>query len=370
MRPDNNGRSKVPPEPETMTKPDNSSDRPDGDLRAANRRLRQQIAEIRAGKAYVEKIIDTIQTPLVVLDSDLVVRKANKAFYTTFDLGTEKTIGSRIFDIGDGQWDTPALREFLKRVPPGTGRAEDLEVAYAVPKSGRHTMSLSAQRVGHLPRILLAMEDITERKEAERRQELLIDELNHRVKNVLSTVQAILTQTARRAGSAKDLEEGLSGRLRALNRGHEILVRADWQPSDLTTLMAEVLQPYGFGERIAVECETIRLRPRAALAFNLILHELATNAAKYGALSVSGGRIDINCRISPRDSKQAEFVWREYGGPSVAPPIRKGFGSRLIERSAEHELFGSARMEFRPDGLKCVLEFAAGDLTEGHSHDT
>lgn len=335
------------------------------ELQDVSLQLNEKISELEARKDYAEKIIDTVQNPLLVLDSDLVVRHANDAFYNVFAVKSPDPTGCRIFELGNGQWDIPALRMLLEQILPDKERLEDYEIEHEFPHIGQRILLVNAQRVDQLQRILLAIEDITDRRQAEERHELLVSELNHRVKNVLATVQSMLARTARGAASPEQLEESLSGRLRALSRGHEILVGSDWRILDLGKLIRAVLQPFDSGERVNVDCEALHLRPRAALAFNLVLHELATNAAKFGALSGHDGRIHIDCRAPQGNETHATLRWMEDGGPAVIRVGKKGYGLSLVERSVEHELFGSAEMMFRPEGLKCVINFSADVLGGG-----
>ena len=220
-------------------------------------------------------------------------------------------------------------------------------------------------QAGRPVRVVGVDHDVTERREAEDRQQVLVAELHHRVKNVLSTVQAIMMQSVRGAATAEDFAERFSGRLTALARGHDVVLRARWQPTSLAELLRQAVEPYGDPARISLDCADIWLRPKAALAFNMIVHELATNAAKYGALSVADGTVDIDCQRDERDSKMAVFRWTERDGPAVRPPARQGFGSTLIERSARYELGGDARIDYAESGVACIIRFAAADLSAG-----
>ena len=212
----------------------------------------------------------------------------------------------------------------------------------------------------HLLYVVRVVQDITERKAAERRAKLLIDELNHRVKNTLATVQSLATQTARGVLNPAAFRERFEGRLIALSKAHDQLTVHHWESADLRNLLSGSLAPYaGTGaERIVLRGEDIELRPRAVLTLAMAFHELTTNAAKYGALSVAGGRIEI--RWQPIDGeaggrRQLRIDWVEQDGPPVAPPEQRGFGSKLIEGSIAAELGGSASLAYEPDGLRCAI---------------
>ena len=213
---------------------------------------------------------------------------------------------------------------------------------------------------GHLAYVVRVVQDISERKAAERRQKLLIDELNHRVKNTLATVQSLASQTARAATTPAAFREGFEGRLIALSKAHDQLTMHHWESADLRDLISGSLAPYtGAGsERIVLRGEDVVLRPRAVLTLAMAFHELTTNAAKYGALSVPGGHMEICWQPVPAEAggrAQLRIDWIERDGPPVAAPQRRGFGSKLIEGSIAAELGGSVRLVFEPAGLRCEI---------------
>ncbi len=211
---------------------------------------------------------------------------------------------------------------------------------------------------GRVLYVVRVVQDITEAKLAERRQKLLIDELNHRVKNTLATVQSLAAQTARRATSPAAFSESFEGRLIALSKAHDQLTMHHWESADLRSLLSGALAPYGAEPgRVVLRGEDVRLRPRAALSLAMAFHELITNAAKYGALSVPTGRVEVRWQATQDASGQTllGIDWREEGGPPVSAPERRGFGSRLIEQGIAAELRGSARLVFEPGGLRCEI---------------
>jgi len=199
--------------------------------------------------------------------------------------------------------------------------------------------------------------DVTEAMSAQEQQRLLINELNHRVKNTLATVQSIAAQTARRADSPEDFRDKFEARLVALSQTHNLLNRSGWKRVSLGELLGQELAPYA-AEQIRVDGPVVDLSPRFAVALGLVFHELATNAAKYGALSAATGIVQVSWRLllQPDGERRLIVHWREQGGPPVRAPIRRGFGSRLIETSLKGELGGASRMVFAPDGLDCRLD--------------
>jgi PAS domain S-box-containing protein len=200
--------------------------------------------------------------------------------------------------------------------------------------------------------------DITEVKVAEEHLRLLVNELNHRVKNTLATVQSIAFQTLRNAPTTSAARSAIEQRLLALSRAHDVLTRENWDGAYLREVVDQAIEPYqSRGEsRFTVHGHNVRLPPQMALAIAMALQELCTNAVKYGALSNETGRVTITWVLgnSP-DGRRLEMCWEEAGGPPVSPPQRRGFGTRLIERSLAQELNGTVRIEFALCGVVCSL---------------
>ena len=200
--------------------------------------------------------------------------------------------------------------------------------------------------------------DVTEAKVAEERQNLLINELNHRVKNTLAIVQAIATQTLRTRAPLAEAREAFENRLVTLARAHDVLTRENWEGADLSRLVAEAIavhEPAG-APRFHVDGPHVRLSPQMALSLALALHELATNATKYGALSNDAGSIAVTWAITREDgTRLLRLEWREQGGPPVLAPTRKGFGTRLIERGLGADIRGHVHLDYNPAGVACVV---------------
>jgi chemotaxis family two-component system sensor kinase Cph1 len=200
-------------------------------------------------------------------------------------------------------------------------------------------------------------------------QAILSAELQHRVKNILAKVQAAATLTLKSSNSLEEFAKSFSGRLNAIVRAHDALFSNQWQPTMISTLLRDALTPY-LGERQVPLCiADMRLLPEPAFAFNLIIHEPATNAAKYGALSVPEGRVQIDCQQSGEQTGMAIFRWTERGGPPVEPPRGRGFGSRLIEGFTKNELKGDVRFVYAPERFECVIRFATEDPTYASAED-
>jgi two-component sensor histidine kinase len=200
--------------------------------------------------------------------------------------------------------------------------------------------------------------DITERMEAEARRKILSDELNHRVKNTLAIVQALATQTLYTAGVPNEKCSTFESRLFALSRAHDQLTRERWECAELSSLIQEIFAPYrsSLGDRVWLDGSPVRLLPKAAVTLAMILNELASNAAKYGSLSVPTGRLDVSWSIAYRDGGRSLLIgWRETDGPSVREPEQRGFGTRFVERGIRQQLQGTAEIDFDPAGVRCTI---------------
>ena len=194
--------------------------------------------------------------------------------------------------------------------------------------------------------------DITERKRAEERQILLAEEVDHRARNVVAVVQSIMRLT--RADSIDEYIGALDGRIGALSNAHRLLASSRWEGADLTRLVEEEFAPYRAesNERVSMRGPIVLLPPATAQTIALALHELATNAAKYGALSTDAGRVDLTWRTEP---DKLELVWAESGGPEISPPNRRGYGSRAIVAGIERQLGGLVTFDWQVGGLRCIL---------------
>lgn len=193
--------------------------------------------------------------------------------------------------------------------------------------------------------------DRTEATLAERRQALLMAELNHRVKNTLATVQSIASQTLRAARDMPSARRDFEGRILALSRAHNLLSERQWSDAGIRTLVENELAAHG-PERYGLEGENVPLNPKAAIAIAMVLHELATNAAKYGALSSDSGKVSVNWTV---DGDELRISWHETGGPLVEAPSHKGFGSRMIARVVDGELGGAFDCDYAAEGFRCSL---------------
>ncbi len=318
---------------------------------------------VRAAHDQIAQVYDSVPHPLVVLAPDLRVRSANRAFYDMFQVAPGTTQGWAIYDLGNRQWDLEPLRQLLAKVVPDRATFADFVIEHEFEHLGRRTMLLDARRVNDADLVLLSIRDVTEERQWQAHQKLLVSELSHRVKNTLATVQSIAAQTIRHSKTLESFYQDFSGRLQALGGAHAMLTARSWQSLSLRAVALESLRAYApDADRVRLEGPEVELKPGTALALSLVVHELATNAARYGALSNQAGRVAITWDlISTEDRQSLRFVWRESGGPEVRSAPARGFGLSLIERITGHELDGETRYDFAPEGFVCELVLAYGE---------
>lgn len=217
---------------------------------------------------------------------------------------------------------------------------------------------------GRMPgRLIGVIADVTERRQAQERQSLLIRELHHRVKNTLATVQAIVGSTARSATSIDSFYEAFVGRIKSLSHTHSVLTEDTWQTASLQDLLVNELRPYADDEndgtldgRISLAGPAVDLPSEVAVPIGMAIHELTTNAAKYGALSTPQGRVKVAWEVVPGgEAGTLRFEWRESEGPPVSPPSRQGFGSRLLQRVLTTQVQAEVRSAYAPEGFRLVM---------------
>ncbi len=219
-------------------------------------------------------------------------------------------------------------------------------------------------KTGKVVQHFVSLVDTTKHHLAQKHAAMLIDELNHRVKNTLATVQSIVVQAVRNSSDPQIVRESIETRIAALSRSHDLLGREKWEGAGLRDLVNDALAPFrvteGRSERFTIEGENIRLSPKAALALGIAFNELATNAVKYGSFANEKGTISIKWTLDVEaDGRWLCLHWREKDGPPVAPPTRKGFGSRVLEQGLGHELNGKVDVNYAPSGIVCTIHVPA-----------
>ena len=328
---------------------------------AASRRLWQALVRARGEIALRESeqryrlIFERADDIIFTADIDQRITDANTAGATALGLEREALIGRLIADFvspADFAQTTAMLRQ---KVEHGGNTRHEVGVVGANGRAMRweNNSTLVVNRDGQPIGLLSISRDVTERRAFDERRDLLINELNHRVKNTLALVQAIAMQTFPRGGAESGLREEFIARLHTLAGAHDLLTREQWEGVTLAELVRAATAPIDPQHaRIAATGPDLRITPKAAVAIAMALHELGTNAVKYGALSVRTGRIDLSWQIV---GEQLELRWCERGGPAVTVPQHSGFGVRMIKRVLANDLGGRVTIDFMPQGLHCTI---------------
>ncbi|RAI45436.1 HWE histidine kinase domain-containing protein [Rhodoplanes roseus] len=226
--------------------------------------------------------------------------------------------------------------------------------------------AVTRDETGAVARVSGVTIDITDRKQAEERQLLLAREVDHRARNALAIVQAIVRLTA--ASNPQAYAAAVEGRIRALAQAHTLLSESRWEGADVRRLVDEELEAYrSGGPRVATEGPTVSLPPDRAQVLALALHELATNSVKYGALSVETGSLDVAWRF---DGERVTLRWIETGGPPVRKPESRGFGTKILEASINQQIAGRVTLDWLPSGLDCTLEIPCGERPKSALRDS
>lgn len=297
---------------------------------------------------------------------------ANDSFLALTGYDREEVLGKSFNFLMAHGADAEALTR-IKNEFEGTSDS-GVEVLYRRKDNSEFSAGLFISPVrdgsGDVVQYFASFVDLTFYKENEVKSKSLIDELNHRAKNILATVQSIVWQALQRASDPKLVQEAIESRLLALSRSHDLLTRENWESAGLFDIVHDTLEPFGVAdgraERIVIKGENIRFSPKSALALGIVFNELATNAVKYGALSDGAGSILIEWTIEPAPAGARLILrWQEKDGPPVSTPSRIGFGSRVIERSLTHELEGTVNLDFRPDGLVCAMGIPIPSVARG-----
>ena len=327
---------------------------------AAVERARAE-ARLRESEALLHGIFQSAPIGLGVWDTDLRFVRVNQRLAEMNGIPPEEHAGRHPTELLPALNDLDPLLQAWRRVLATGEPLVGVEVSGATPAEpdvvGHWTEHFFPIRVGAaIVGLGGIIEDSSERRRAEEHRALLVGELNHRVKNTLAIVQAIARQTFRRADVPEEVREVFDGRLSALAAAHDLLTASEWQSAPLHDIVRDVIGLCGLPEaRAGIHGPRVVLEPREAVSVALALHELCTNAMKYGAMSVGGGMVEVTWQITDGAPPRFGLVWRETGGPSILPPDRTGFGTRMIEQVLAQELGGSVGLDFRPDGLVCTI---------------
>lgn len=320
-------------------------------------------AEEDIARAHLAAIVEGSNDAIISKTLDGRITSWNAGAQRIFGYTAEEMIGQSVLRLVP-----PELRseeeDILSRLKNGE-RIEHFDTI-RVTKDGRRihvslTVSPLRDRSGQIVGASKIARDITERKQAEDMQRLLFNELNHRVKNMLAAIQAIASQSLRDAEEPEQFVSSFSGRLRAMGRAHDLLVRGRMEGAEVFGLVREhVIFGPGDSRNISLSGPCVVVEDRAAVQLALVLHELATNARKYGALSRPDGHLSISWRLETAPERTLLLEWRESGVTGLTAPARRGFGTRLIERSLDANN-GDAAIRYGPDGLICDIRLPLPD---------
>jgi two-component system CheB/CheR fusion protein len=322
------------------------------ELNTINAELSRKVEELDRANSDLKNIFESTQIATVFLDRDLVIRSFTPAASKFFHL-IPSDAGRPLTDLAGHL----AYPEFKRDIQAVFDTGEMIEQRLTRDEKGAHYLvRLIPYREADaaIRGVVVTIIDVTGIAEAEEHQKILIAELNHRVKNMLAVVISLVNQMARRASSPEAFQTALIGRLHSMSRAFELLSRENWTEASLGELVRQELAPFDL-KRIAVKGPDINLKPRQSLSVGMLVHELATNAAKYGALSVSSGRIEIEWSKTESEG-QFNLFWRERDGPKITKSTQRGFGLTLVEREVQYNLRGKAEIDFEPDGLAVALE--------------
>ncbi|WP_162176710.1 PAS domain S-box protein [Hyphomonas beringensis] len=325
-------------------------------------------AEIRLRESQdrQRRILDNVVALVGLLRPDGTVLESNKPSLMAGGLQRQDVVGKKFWECAWWSYDPDvqaSIRDAVMRAAAGEQMRFDVEICGADGKRIPVDFQLAPcfDEAGRVTEIIPSGIDITERKLAESQREMLVRELSHRVKNSLAMVQAIASHTMHVESSIEAFRESFSGRLRAIAACHDLLIATTRSSANVAQLVSEQVSPYTSpqAERVTMSGPPIILGPEASYAFGLILHELATNAVKYGAWSNETGSVSVSWSAKLGKDGRTEVIvdWRERGGPKASPPERKGFGSVLIEESLSHSLGGQAHIEYAEEGLNARFQF-------------
>lgn len=312
---------------------------------------------LKGSHVQAQGIVDTLQQPLVVLDREQTVVNANPAFYRSFATDRDQTLGQSLFELGDGQWDIAELRKLLNDVVPKATAIFGYEVSHDFPGTGPRTISVTARTLVHpddnSTQMLVVFDDVTERKKSDTANEILLAETRHRMKNLMAVIRSTANNTKAEGKTGEQYRADFLGRLEAILTAQAII--AEETEAELRSLVQKVVEPIAH-DRCDIEGgPDVRLRTHQVAPLSMMLHELATNALKYGALSNTTGRVHIDWTTEQRAGQSLLLMtWREAGGPEVTPPSSTGFGTGLIAYTAQAE-GGEAELDFDPSGLRASI---------------
>src|SRR5262247_493208 len=324
------------------------------ELQTVNHELTVKIHELDRANSDLKNLYESTEIATIFLDRDLIIRSFTPAVTRIFNL-IPGDRGRPLSDIAH-HLDYPELPQDIQQV---FGARQPLERRVNRRDGTAHYIVRALPYwtgSGKVEGAVLTFSDVTGLAQAEEQQRILVAELNHRVKNMLTVIVSIATQTLKRSDDPESAREAFLDRLHGMARSYELVSRDQWSDVALVDLVRQEVEPYiGRGDRLVVDGPAVALKPKFALSRGQVLHELGTNAVKYGSLSMAGGSLEVTWAIEKRSANSLVLDWIERGGPAVGKAPRPGFGLSLIEREVSHGLGGKSRIEFERDGLRVNL---------------
>jgi two-component system CheB/CheR fusion protein len=325
------------------------------ELQTVNHELTVKIDELDRANSDLKNLYESTEIATVFLDRDLIIRSFTPAVTRIFNL-IPGDRGRPLTDIAHNL-DYPALAQDIQQV---FGTRQPLERRINRRDATAHYIVRALPYwtgSGKVEGAVLTFSDVTGLAQAEEQQRVLVAELNHRVKNMLTVIVSIATQTLKQSDDVEAGREAFLDRLHAMARSYELVSRDQWSDVSLVDVVRQEVEPYRTGrdDRIVIDGPAVSLKPKLALSLGMVIHELGTNSAKYGSLSVAGGSLEVSWATERRSGNSLVLDWIERGGPSVGKPPRHGFGLTLIEREVSHGLGGKAKIEFEDGGLRVNL---------------
>ncbi len=321
--------------------------------------------QLNSEHARLAAIVNSSRDAIFGFSLDERISSWNASAERIFGLTPEQVVGQALSMLLPPEPSEETRRFFVSHERPS--RLAEFDMTWVRPNGESVPLAISYSPVrdhdGTMFAGKLIARDVTERVRAERHTEMMMAELNHRVKNTLATVQAIAQQTIATAPDLPTFRESFLSRLLALSHTHNLLARDAWLGAPLSGLVNNELAPYRPDDarandaRVCLQGDELILPPKHALALSMALHELATNAGKYGSLSVPEGRVSVTWTTHMEGHRpRLQLQWMETGGPAVVPPTRRGFGTRLINEGVPYELDGEVTLEFPPSGVTCTID--------------
>jgi PAS domain S-box-containing protein len=336
----------------------------------ASRELRASEEALRRRTTQFETLLNEAPMGVYLVDADFRIKAVNPTALPVF--GDIPDLVGRDFDevihiLWPEDYANKVVRLFRHTLETGEPYVAHEHIEERRDRKVREYYEWRINRIA-LPEgrygVVCYFRDISVQVRARQQRELLINELNHRVKNTLATVQSVAAQTLKGTTVPTAVKGALESRLLSMAGAHDVLTQQNWEGADLRNIIEKALSPFMATRReFDVSGPDIRLLPKSALAIAMAVHELATNAAKYGALSNGSGRISVHWDIAECDERHLTIDWTEMGGPEVTAPSSRGFGSRLIERGLAGQLGGEAVIDYRRTGVVCRIMAPLSTIT-------